>query len=226
MPISKKQISSQGIAQVQGLETLIAIPVMTGQFLNYNTSYTSGTLSGADDYTLTTSSDFVSVVLTNQPPTDTGEWYKYHTSGGGLGTSLAPLASTNLITFIGGTNTICGIYQKLSNLTIGSEYLITVDFTSYSTSVGDFHVDVFYTDENDALTQGATSTTTMTSVSRIELSFTAYTTNDIVVLSFKTASTASVSIYNVTVQRKDEYLVPTFETDEYGNLSKVLKRNT
>jgi hypothetical protein len=66
----------------------------------------------------------------------------------------------------------------------------------------------------------------MSSVSRIELSFTAYTTNDIVVLSFKTASSASVSIYNVTVQRKDEYLVPTFETDEYGNLSKVLKRNT
>ena len=58
--------------------------------------------------------------------------------------------------------------------------------------------------------------------------FTAETANDIIQLYFTTESTSSVvvPVSSISIKEKQEYLVPVYATDKYGNDHKVLRRTT
>jgi len=78
--------------------------------------------------------------IDNQPATIPNTWYRYHTSGGSYYYNITqPQAVSGNVLFSGNTITTpnhSGIYQKLSNLTVGVNYTVTVDFVS--SDDGDF----------------------------------------------------------------------------------------
>ena len=78
--------------------------------------------------------------INNAPATIPNIWYRYHTSGGPYYYNITqPQAVSGNVLFSGNTITTpnhSGIYQKLSNLTVGVNYTVTVDFVS--SDDGDF----------------------------------------------------------------------------------------
>ena len=78
--------------------------------------------------------------INSAPPTIPNTWYRYHTSGGSYYYNITqPQVVGGNVYFSGAYVTDpnhSGIYQKLSNLTVGVNYTITVDFDS--SDDGDF----------------------------------------------------------------------------------------
>ena len=81
----------------------------------------------------------------NQPATIPNTWYRYHTSGGSYYYNITqPQVVSGNVLFSGAYVTDpnhSGIYQKLSNLTIGVNYTVTVDFGS--SDAGDFYFKMY-----------------------------------------------------------------------------------
>ena len=68
--------------------------------------------------------------LTNEPPAITNTWYRFRSGTGG--NPAFPLVVTGdiVLNAVGGIGSISGIYQKLSNLTVGVQYTITINFSA------------------------------------------------------------------------------------------------
>ena len=69
---------------------------------------------------------------------------------------------------------------------------------------------------------------TLSSESTFTGTFTAVSSNDILMISFTTEfvdSMTSININRISVQEKQEYLVPVYAEDRWGNEHKILKRN-
>ena len=78
--------------------------------------------------------DVQQLAIDNQPATIPNTWYRYHTSGGSYYYNITqPQEVGGNVVFSGAyvtTPNHSGIYQKLSNLTVGVNYTVTVDFGS------------------------------------------------------------------------------------------------
>ena len=122
-----------------------------------------------------------------------------------------------------------GIYQKLS-LISGNEYQIEIK-TAISASSGSIYVDT-YKPNTGAYTQISTNRidypVSNTSTNIITSTFTAETANDIIQIYFTTNDTSSVNVLitSISIKEKQEYLVPVYATDKFGNDHKVLRRNS
>ena len=70
--------------------------------------------------------------LTNEPPAITNTWYRFRSGTGG--NPAFPLVVTGdiVLNAVGGIGSISGIYQKLSNLSVGVQYTITINFSAAS----------------------------------------------------------------------------------------------
>ena len=121
------------------------------------------------------------------------------------------------------------IYQKLY-LISGNEYQIEIK-TAISASSGSIYVDT-YKPNTGAYTQISTNRidypVSNTSTNIITSTFTAETANDIIQIYFTTTETSSVSVAvtSISIKEKQEYLVPIYATDKFGNDYKVLRRNS
>jgi len=232
MPNSK-EISSRGIAQRSGLDVFSSIIIYNGEYLNWGDAavYGKNTLDVATDYA-TTAADPHTDALTNSPASDIGRWYRYHTSGAPYTSISAPTSTGSVYYFYGqesgGLPSYSGMYQKLS-LIRGNEYQIEVQ-SSISPAAGTLYIRTYMpfgvgfietSSSNITFPVSETSTSIHTST------FTAETANDIIVFYFTTESTSSVyvGISNFSIKEKQEYLVPVYATDEFGNGHKVLRRN-
>ena len=74
--------------------------------------------------------------IINAPPLIVNTWYRYKTSGapwGAVGPPLGALGDLQLF-FNGTTNGHTGIYQKMSSLTVGLDYDITINITTPAAS--------------------------------------------------------------------------------------------
>ena len=229
----KKEISGRGIAQQSGLDVFSSITTYNGEYLNWGDASAYISQLGSDTDYATTAADPHTDALINSPASDIGRWYRYHTSGAPYTSVLAPTSSSGFFLFFGqktgGLPSYSGIYQKLS-LIAGNEYQVEIQ-TAISADSGSIYVDT-YRPNVDGYEQ--TSTTkidypiTNTSTNIITTTFTAETANDIIQIYFTTTDTSSVSVgaTNISIKEKQEYLVPVYATDKFGNDHKVLRRNS
>ncbi len=229
---NKKEISSRGIAQQSGLDVFSSITTYNGEYLNWGDASAYISQLGSDTDYATTAADPHTDALINSPASNIGRWYRYHTSGAPYTSVSAPTSSSGFFIFFGqktgGLPSYSGVYQKLS-LIVGNEYQVEIQ-TAISADSGSIYVDT-YKPSIDSYAQ--TSTTkidypiTNTSTNIITTTFTAETANDIILIYFTTTDTSSVSVgvTNISIKEKQEYLVPVYATDNFGNDHKVLRRN-
>jgi hypothetical protein len=231
----KKQISSRGIAQQSGLDVFSSVTTYNGEYLNWNYGNT-GALTSTTDYA-TTAADPHTDALINSPASNIGRWYRYHTSGAPYTAATAPTSGLLFFSFngqkTGGLPSYSGMYQKLS-LVAGNTYQITVR-KSNSTSVGSINVKVYTPNQvsgvngySELISGSYSSAVSYTSTSLFTAEFTAQTANDILLIYFTTDETSSVTVSTqaISIKEKQEYLVPIYATDNFGNNHKVLRRTT
>ena len=236
---NSKEISSRGIAQKSGLEVFSSVTTYNGEYINWGNPFDYGTQLSTDTDYATTAADPHTDALINSPANDIGRWYRYHTSGAPYTLVSAPTSTTFSFVFYGqktgGLPSYSGIYQKLS-LVRGEEYQINVQCI-ISTGSGTLYIKTYKPNINDTLTSieyTETSSTSITypisntSTGLITSTFTAETANDIIQIYFTTEETSSinVSISSISIKEKQEYLVPVYATDKWGNDHKVLRRNS
>jgi len=229
----KKEISSRGIAQQSGLDVFSSITTYNGEYLNWGDASAYSTQLGSDTDYATTAADPHTDALINSPANDIGRWYRYHTSGSPYTSVSAPTSVSGFFVFsgqkTGGLPSYSGIYQKLS-LISGNEYQVEIQ-TAISASSGSIYVNT-YRPNADGYTQASTNRVEYpvinTSTNIITSTFTAQTANDIIQIYFTTTDTSSVnvSVISMSIKEKQEYLVPVYATDKWGNDHKVLRRNS
>lgn len=229
----RKEISSRGIAQQSGLDVFSSITTYNGEYLNFGDASAYITQLASDTDYATTAADPHTDALINSPANDIGRWYRYHTSGAPYTSVSAPTSAAGFFIFsgqkTGGLQSYSGIYQKLS-LISGNEYQIEIK-TAISASSGSIYVDT-YKPNTGAYTQISTNRidypVSNTSTNIITSTFTAETANDIIQIYFTTNDTSSVNVLitSISIKEKQEYLVPVYATDKFGNDHKVLRRNS
>jgi len=231
----KKQISSRGIAQQSGLDVFSSITTYNGEYINWGNALDYGTQLDSDTDYATTAADPHTDALINSPASDIGRWYRYHTSGAPYTSVLAPTSVSGFFLFYGqktgGLLSYSGIYQKLS-LIKGNEYQVEIR-TYISSEAGAFYIKTYRPNGSEFTETSSnfvkyTSDVSNTSTGIITSTFTAETANDIIQFYYTTDETSSshFAITNISIKEKQEYLVPIYATDKFGNDHKVLRRNS
>ena len=229
MVTNRVQITSRGIAQQSGLEVFVSSITYGGEFLSLGQPLVISNINAADDHA-TTATDPQLDAIESLPPETANIWYKYHTSGLPYIVVAAPLIVGSYAEFYGQeVDTLPsygGIYQKLSGLTIGKEYYVTVVIPS-STIQGTFTIKT-YQDTGASVRETSSTSFSMPYASgNMTTTFTAISENDIILFDFTTESTSAViqKIYSISIEEKQEFLVPLYAEDMWGNNHQVLRRN-
>lgn len=235
---SKQQITSRGIAQISGLEIFNTVTTYDGEYLNWGNALAYGTQLGSDiTYNIQDSSADPQVdALTESPPTLLGVWSRYNTTDGlNYKGTLPPTSGSGYFTFNGASSgsliSYGGIYQKMSTV-VGNEYKIDISNTINS-SQGTLYVNTYFARYSDSLGKTSYKLNTSKSITYPRLSnsdsiltsnFIAQSPNDIIVIYFTPSeASSSISITNISVKEKQEYLVPVSANDIFGNAHKVLR---
>jgi len=160
-------------------------------------------IDGTNFNTINTSSSYdapslLQTAIDNQPPSVVNTWYRYRTTGSGTPT-LPTEVSGNLTLYSVSTQSLCGVYQKLSNLVVGNAYEIVIDV---STTGAGLIVPTIY----DGSTFIA-STIFSAGSSQVTYSFTATSVNQIVVISYSNTTADNIVISNISVSPQG--VVPT-----------------
>ena len=84
-------------------------------------------LDNTQTYTTTSATPFVDT-LTNEPPSIINTWYRFRKNLSG--TSAFPTVSSGNLVLESGNVNITGVYQQLTNLTIGQPYIATINVST------------------------------------------------------------------------------------------------
>ena len=227
--MNNQEISSRGISRQSGLDIFSSIINYTGEFLGLGQPLMTSNIDEAVDYgTAEPNPQLVSVAKSY--PSTKNIWYKYHTTGSPYTNIQAPSISGEFAHFkghkSGGDPSFCGIYQQLSGLTVGKTY--EIDITNpYQLIEGTITVKT-YRKEGDTVFESSSHSFTMPYINgNMCTHFTATTQNDVILIDYTTESTSAVvqHIYAMRISELQEYLVPTYAQDIYGNDHKILRRN-
>ena len=229
-----QQITPRGIAQRSGLEIFNTVTTYNGQYINWGDAFSYATQLGLDpDYTVNNAAADPHVdALVNQPQTVAGQWMRYHTAAGSnYATASAPTSGSGYYSFNGRFNSpnqsFSGIYQMMS-LIEGVEYEIDIK-TPINTGIGVVYVNTytpFLESYKLTSTQEIGYPIIRTRIGNLKSLFKAASPKDIIVIYFTTLESSSaqnVTITNISVKEKQEYLVPIYAEDMYGNSHKVLR---
>tara|TARA_R110000751_G_scaffold1213_1_gene4640 strand:- start:1704 stop:2426 length:723 start_codon:yes stop_codon:yes gene_type:complete len=230
MALTTQAITQRGIAQQSGLDTLSSIINYTGEFINFGDAFDYGT-------TLNTDTDYASVsatphigALVNSPPTVVNQWYRYHTDAPIFTNPGSPTSGSGFFNIksilTGGLPSYSGIYQKLS-LTTGKEYKITIQTTS-SAAIGDLYINTYtpsYSTYRVTSIKLKELPNASGDISMVESTFIAESKHDIILIYGTTLQTSNQTLVmsNISIQEKQEYLIPVYATDMFGNAHKVLR---
>jgi hypothetical protein len=229
---NNQQITSGGIPQQSGLETFSSIVNYTGEFINWGNAFNYLTQLTSDTDYATTAVNPLTDALINSPATVLNQWYKYYTSGSPYSVARTPVSANGFFIFngqkSGGLDSYSGIYQRLV-LTEGKEYEVSIENT-INTDIGTMYVKIYTPSGDDFIEVSSTSITfpiSSSSESTSKLNFTAASANDTIIIYFTTSSSSSVDvgIASVSIKEKQEYLVPLYAQDIFGNAHKVLRLN-
>ena len=150
--------------------------------INFNNLDNTGT------YTSSVSVPYVDT-LTNAPPTIYNTWYRFRNNVGG--TPVYPTVVAGNLVLASVVSTITGVYQKLSNLTIGAQYTITINFAASATG------SIVTQYANGLIIYG---TGTGTTTSTFTDTFTAQSITDTVMVNYITSGADNVTITDISIQ--------------------------
>ena len=155
--------------------------------INFNTMNTSGT------YDSSSTTNVILDSLTNAAPSIVNTWYRFRSTSSGTPTIPTEL-SGNLTLVSAPTLTLSGVYQKLSNLVVGTVYEIVLDLSTTGTG--------------SVITSAYNGTTMITqpvhaaNQSQITHTWTAQSTEDTIVISYYNTTTDFIAISNITVSEQ------------------------
>ena len=154
--------------------------VVDGQVFNTINGSTSYSTSGSIDSHLTAT-----------PPAIINTWYRWRSTGAGT-PAFPSETSSNLVLNAVAPSSISGVYQKLSNLTVGANYTLTVNMTA---EVGLINLKAYNLTTNSLIaTALVTSNTTQQT-----LSFIAQTTNDAVAILYYNTGATDLTISSISL---------------------------
>ena len=169
-----------------------AISGSSTEFIVNGINFTN--LSAANSYDSNTSSiGDISMIdtLINQPPL-VNAWQRFRTTSSGTPT-LPTSTSNNLVLSAASTSTSSGVYQKLTNLTIGQNYTLTINSASIPT--GKYQIGVF--NSNNTISSWSTNIIPSTSFT---LNYTASDTAMTFFISYQNTSATTWTINNISLQ--------------------------
>jgi hypothetical protein len=147
-------------------------------------------LDNTTTYTSTSATPYVDTI-TNAPPSTVNTWYRYR-----VGSSAFPtVVSSNLVlnSLGNGSSEPTGVYQKISNLTIGQQYTVTINI---STQAPDgFIANRFF----DGITPQGGITTFSTATPTITKNFFASNTEMTYMLAYYSTSAENLTISTISV---------------------------
>mgnify|MGYP003649333889 CR=1 FL=1 len=153
-------------------------------------------LNASPSYAYIAASIDPEAVVTNAPPVIMNSWYRFSAYASGSPAPAFPTVSGGDVTFYTelttGLNSASGIYQKLSNLTIGQQYQLTLTLTA--TSVASFSIS--YLDGTTLYAQTNPSAGSLV----ITSTFTAQSVDTTVMISYEANIVASVTASSVSLQ--------------------------
>ena len=167
-----------------------AISSSSSEALVNGISFTN--LDSSTSYDSPNTSNIPLDVLTNAPPVIVNTWYRYRSIGSGT-PNLPVVLAADLVLNSTTTQTLSGVYQKLSNLTIGSQYTFTIDV---STPASDGYIVLSAFNGTNLITQPIFSAT----LSQITHTFTAASTSDTIIISYSNNVSNSVTINSASIQ--------------------------
>ena len=136
------------------------------------------------------SSNVVVSALSGNPPTIINNFYKFRSTG--TGTPTAPTVASGAVTLYSvATSTVSGIYQRLSNLVIGTTYEMVIQLSTTGTGfviTGAFNVQNIIAQSVNAANQ-----------SQISFSFTPTTTTPTIVISYLNFVSDNIVIDSISV---------------------------
>lgn len=239
---NRQQISGRGVAQKSGLEVFRNITTYSGEYLNWGNADSYGTALGGDvDYEVDNdAADPHLDALVNSRATDVGQWMRYHTANGtNYEVATAPTSGSGRFTFNGksaggGVLSYSGMYQMMS-LQAGETYKVEL-LTPIDTNAGVLYVDTYTPNASATISGGSfklTSTALISypvardTIGLLTSEFTALNENDILVVYFTTLETSStdINVKNISVKLKEDFLIPVYSEDVFGNSEKVLRRS-
>ena len=151
-------------------------------------SFTS--LDNAGTYTSTSGTPYVDTI-TNAPPTIINTWYRYRVGASAFPTVV--LADLVLNSLGNGSSEPTGIYQKMSNLTIGQQYTVTINIGTQAAN-GSLANRFF-----DGLTPQGGITTFSTATSTITKNFYATNTEMTYMLAYYSTAAEDLTISSISV---------------------------
>ena len=151
------------------------------------------TLNTSSSYDSSTSGNVIIDALTNQAPAPINTWFRFRSTLFGTPTIPTEL-SGNLTLLSVPTQTISGVYQKLSNLVAGTVYEMTIDL---STTGAGFVITSVYNG-----TTMITQPLHAANQSQITHSWTASSAEDTIVISYFNTTTDFIAISNISVSEQ------------------------
>ena len=239
MLISRQQITARGVAQQSGLDIFSSVINYTGEYVNWGDFYAYESQLNSDTKYDTIATNPQTDALINNPPSVISRWYRYSSAD----TGLSPYVSTNapainsrgVVSFfgrkIGDKTSYSGMYQKLQGLTVGKKYEISIQ-SSISADSADMYIETYSPDGVSFIATSSysfsfPSTNNTTGIQKT--TFIAKTTNDIVLIyanaTVETENNITVNITNISIKEEQEYLVPVYAEDMWGNAHNVLRLN-
>jgi len=217
-----RQINDNGIPLISGLDVLISVPILSNEYLSFNDSFTTSTLSTTNIVTSTSSYATEAVSSVGLPNYSNSNWYRFSNSGAVASSIDNTITLPVLVS--GDVSSISGIFQEMKQLIIGQEYSININFHN-SSNVGSLGVSRLYnsTIQPYSLIQSDITTYTLP-LSSITLDFKAYSSADILFIDFTSdVNNSLASISSISVKEKNNYLIPLLTELDSGT-AKVLRR--
>jgi len=149
-------------------------------------------------------SNVIVSALSSHPPNYINDWYRYRSSSSGTPT-VPTVISGGVTLYSVATLTLSGIYQRLSNLVIGTNYEMTINLSTTGTG---FVLTSAYNGTN-MIAQPLHAA----NQSQITFSWTAASTNDTIVISYYNFVADNIVIDNVSISQQG-----TTPTQTYSDL--------
>ena len=238
---NKEEISSRGIAYQSGLEVYASHTVYGDEILNWGNALAYGSQLGSDTTTVVSGDVVDAQVQALISGGAANNWRRYNTTTGTnhyVGTP--PTSGSGFFTLNAASDgnkiSYAGMHQQLST-EIGGEYQIdiinTIDADFATLNVNTYFPKFDFTNNYVSYKESSSNSTSYpmknTSTCISSFSFTAVSTQEIVVIfltkaATETLSTVAVNITNISVRKKDTILQTVYSQDFYGNSQKVLRR--
>ena len=184
-----------------------SISTTSGEFVVDGTNFNSVNTSSSYDSSSTT--NVILDTLTNAPPSIINTWYRFRSTG--AGTPTLPSATSGSLTLYSTTGTTqSGIYQKLSNLSVGTTYEITIDI---STTGAGYIIPSVY----NGTTQ-ITQPLFLANQSQITHTFTATSQTNTLLVAYFNTTVDNIVISNISVQQQGVTPSTTYTNLEDGQV--------